>query len=68
MKQPADHRYLISAPWGDWAEADTRDAAHVARRQLAQDAREFGIAPAARVEDIVIVDRGFPIPPIEAAA
>jgi hypothetical protein len=63
-----EHRYLISAPWGDQAQADTREDALCARRQLAQDARDHDIVPHARPEDIFIIDRGFPFPPIEAAA
>lgn len=57
-----DHRYIISTPWGDWAYADTRAAAIVARRQLAQDARDYDINPDASIDDVTILDRGEQAP------
>lgn len=56
-----DHRYLVTAPWGDQAYGDTRDEALQARRTLAQDARDNGQMGAC-VEDITILDRGPSIP------
>lgn len=52
-----DHRYLITAPWGDTAYADTADQAQVARRTLAQDGRDNGHD--VRLEDVTILDRGY---------
>lgn len=52
-----NHRYTITAPWGDTAYADTHAAALTARRTLAQDGRDNGIN--CRLEDVTIVDRGY---------
>lgn len=57
MNAPDEHRYIIRAPWGDTAEADTHDAALTARRTLAQDGIENG--ESCRLEDVTIVDRGY---------
>jgi len=53
-----DHRYIVTAPWGDRAYADTPDEAFTARRQLAQDGRDNG-HPVVRIEDVAIIDRGY---------
>lgn len=57
-----DHRFLITAPWGDQAYGDTIEEARAARTQLAQDARDSGLVPGARYEDVTVLDRGFAPP------
>jgi hypothetical protein len=53
-----DHRYIITAPWGDMAYADTPDQAIAARRQLARDGRDHhGVN--CKLESVTIVDRGY---------